>query len=51
MYGRGHVRNSDSWRQVGRKARTPMFTMTAAERVAAWEKKQADAKAAKEASK
>jgi hypothetical protein len=45
MYRRGHLRNSDTWRQVGRKPSTPMFTMTAAERVAAWEKKQAEAKA------
>ena len=42
MYGRGHLRNSDSKRQ--KHHGTPMFTMTAAERVAAWEKKQAEAK-------
>jgi hypothetical protein len=42
MYGRGHLRNSDSKRQVRKGA--PMFTMTAAERIAAWEKKQAEAK-------
>ena len=43
MYGRGHVRNSDSKRQV--RYGTPLFTTTAAERIAAWEKKQAAAKA------
>ena len=48
MYGRGHLRNSDSKRQVKKGA--PMFTMTAAERIAAWEKKQAEEKA-KQASK
>ena len=45
MYGRGHLRNSDSKRQV--RYGTPMFQTTAAERVAAWEKKQAEAKAKK----
>jgi hypothetical protein len=49
MYGRGHLRNSDSKRQV-RKG-VPMFTMTAAERIAKWEAKVAAEKAAKEASK
>lgn len=51
MYGRGHVKNSDSWRQVGRKASTPMFQTTASERIAKLEAKQAAEKAAKEASK
>jgi hypothetical protein len=50
MYRRGHLRNSDTWRQVGRKPSTPMFTMTAAERVAKWEARQA-AEKAKQASK
>ena len=43
MYGRGHLRNSDSKRQVRKGA--PMFTMTAAERIAKWEAKQAAEKA------
>jgi hypothetical protein len=45
MYRRGHLRNSDTWRQVGRKPATPMFQTTAAERIAKWEAKQAEAKA------
>lgn len=49
MYGRGHLRNSDSRQQVRKGA--PMFTMTAEERIARWEAKQAAEKAAKEAAK
>ena len=49
MYGQCHLRNSDS-RQQARKG-APLFTMTAAERIARWEAKQAAEKAAKEASK
>ena len=49
MYGRGHGRTFTGTRH--KTHGTPMFTMTAAERVAAWEKQQAAAKAAKEASK
>ena len=49
MYGRGHLRNSDSKRQV--KYGPPMFQTTAAERIARWEAKVAAEKAAKEASK
>jgi hypothetical protein len=51
MYRKGHLRNSDTWRQVGRKASTPMFLTSAAERIAKWEAKQAEEKAAKETSK
>lgn len=39
MYRRGHLRNSDSKRQV--RYGTPLFRTTAAERIAAWEQKQA----------
>jgi hypothetical protein len=42
MYGRGHLRNSDSKRQVRKGA--PMFQTTAAERIAKWEAKQAEEK-------
>ena len=49
MYGRGHLRNSDSKHQVRKGA--PMFTMTATERIARWEAKQAAEKATQEASK
>ena len=49
MYGRGHLRNSDSKRQ--KHHGIPMFQITAAERIAKWEAKQAAEKAAKEASK
>jgi len=53
MYGqRGKVRNSDTWRQVGRQASQPMFLTTAAERIKAWETKvAAEQAAAKQAGK
>lgn len=51
MYGRGHLRNSDSWRQVGRKPSQPMYMESAEVRIARWEAKVAAQKAAQEAEK
>jgi hypothetical protein len=49
MYGRGHLRTGTG--KQHKHHGPPMFPTTAAERIAAWEAKQAAAKAAKEASK
>lgn len=49
MYRRGHLRNSDTRKQV--RYGTPMFSMPAAERIARWEAQQAEKAAQARASK